>query len=474
MASERLPALLGLPEKDAFAHDCLERAASASLSGQERLEALGALLRERRAERAGGTAVPPASREVNNHVHTIYSFSPYTPSMAAYRARAAGLAAAGSVDHDSIAAAEEMLGASALLGIGATVGFEIRVSFRDSPFADRKINNPDSTGIVYMTVQGLPRAAFGAARDFLKPIARARGERNRRMTKAIAARLEEAGYRSIDYDRDVLPLSKATEGGSVTERHILAAAATSMIERHGKGSALVEGIGRCLGLVCPPRVAAWLSDSDNAHYLFDLLGLLKTGFLESVFEQPGAAECVPASEAVAFALRAGAIPAYAYLGDIADSPTGDKKAEKFEDEFLDELIPYLADLGYRAIAYMPPRNSAAQLARLRGLCSRAGLMEISGVDINSSRQSFNCAEVLDPAMTHLVDATWALIAHERLSGIDPRFGLFAADNPLASMPIAGRIESYGTFGRSLKSTDPDDRATLSRFARELEKHHGNA
>ena len=177
---------------------------------------------------------------------------------------------------------------------------------------------------------------------------------------------------------------------------------------------------------------------------------------------------------MAFALRFGAIPAYAYLGDIGDSPTGDKKAEKFEDEFLDDLVPYLADMGYRAVAYMPPRNSAAQLARIRGLCARAGLMEISGVDINSSRQSFNCPEVLDPAMTHLVDATWALIAHERLSGIDPRYGLFARDNPLASKPIADRIFSYGEIGRAMDKARPDDPATLSRLARELEKQHGNA
>ena len=466
--------LVGLPEKDVFSRDCLLVAASPAAAGVERVAALGRLLEERPAERPGGGASPPATREVNNHVHTIFSFSPYSPTMAAYKARASGLAAAGSVDHDSIGAAEEMLEASSLLGIGATVGFEIRVSFRDSPFAERKINNPDSIGIVYMTVQGLPRASFNAAGEFLKPIAKARGERNRRMTIATAARLESAGYRGIGYDRDVLPLSKAAEGGSVTERHIMAAAAASMIERHGKGADLVAGISRNLGLVIPPRVASWLSDPDNPHYLFDLLGLLKTGFLESLFEQPGEAECIPVERAIAFARDAGAIPAYAYLGDIEDSPTGDKKAEKFEDEFLDDLVPYLSDIGYRAVAYMPPRNSARQLARIRELCSRTGLMEISGVDINSSRQSFNCPEVLDPAMAHLVDATWALIAHERLSGIDARYGLFAGDNPLASKPIADRIAAYGAIGRALDKTRPDDAATLARLARDLEKRHGHA
>jgi len=61
--------------------------------------------------------------EVNNHIHTIYSFSPYTPSMAALRAWEAGLEAAGSVDHDSAEAAEEMIAACAELGIGGCSGF---------------------------------------------------------------------------------------------------------------------------------------------------------------------------------------------------------------------------------------------------------------------------------------------------------------------------------------------------------------
>ena len=138
------------------------------------------------------------------------------------------------------------------------------------------------------------------------------------------------------------------------------------------------------------------------------------------------------------------------------------------------MLPYLADIGYRAVAYMPPRNSARQLARIRELCSRAGLMEISGVDINSSRQSFNCPEVLDPSMAHLVDATWALIAHERLSGLDSRYGLFSADNPLARLPIGERIATYGAIGRGIDKAEPDDPATLVRLAGNLELKHGIA
>ena len=124
------------------------------LSGEKRLAALKTWL-----EKNGGE-LPPLNVQTNNHIHTVYSFSPYTPAMAALKAREAGLAVAGSVDHDSVSAAEEMTEACGLLGIGVVTGFEVRVSFKHTRFADVKLNNPDSKGIVYMTVQGIPAWAL--------------------------------------------------------------------------------------------------------------------------------------------------------------------------------------------------------------------------------------------------------------------------------------------------------------------------
>ena len=47
--------------------------------------------------------------EVNNHVHTIYSFSPYSPTAAVYKAWKAGLKAVGCMDHDSVSGCEELI-----------------------------------------------------------------------------------------------------------------------------------------------------------------------------------------------------------------------------------------------------------------------------------------------------------------------------------------------------------------------------
>jgi hypothetical protein len=43
-----------------------------------------------------------------------------------------------------------------------------------------------------------------------------------------------------------------------------------------------------------------LSDPDNPHYLYDLLGVLKTGFLPGIFIQPDEKECISAVHGISF------------------------------------------------------------------------------------------------------------------------------------------------------------------------------
>ncbi|MDR0474832.1 MAG: PHP domain-containing protein, partial [Treponema sp.] len=301
-----------------------------SLDKTERLSALCEL------EGRRNNADNLKKEEINNHIHTIYSFSPYSPSMAALLARDAGLGAAGSVDHDSIAAASEMLAACTILGIGGCAGFELRVSFKTgadgekSPFASRKLNNPDSEGLAYMTVQGIPGPSIPKAAEFLVPLREARLKRSKAMTVSANVFLREAGLSEIDFDRDIYAKSKYSEGGGITDRHLLAAMAEKFIQKYGKGSELIEALKSKMGLTVSPKIGGFLSDQDNPHYLYDLLGVLKAEFLPGIFIQPDEEECIPAEKLTTFAKSIAAIPAYAYLGDVGESVTGDKKAEKFE------------------------------------------------------------------------------------------------------------------------------------------------
>ncbi len=215
------------------------------------------------AAREKKTGAPPATREVNNHVHTFYSFSPYSPAAAAERARAAGLLAVGVMDHDSIAGAGEMLEAGRILGIATTSGFELRVNATGTRLEGRKLNNPDSPNVLYMTVHGIPPRSVGMAGRFLKPIQAAREARDRVMVERLGAILPRYGLEPLDWRADVWEASRAAEGGSITERHILYAVARNVVRAVGKGQPLVSFLRGSLGLSLAPRMETWLADRDE-------------------------------------------------------------------------------------------------------------------------------------------------------------------------------------------------------------------
>ena len=392
---------------------------------------------------AADNPFPPKGTDVNNHIHTTYSFSPYSPTAAVYFARIAGLATCGLMDHDSIAGAEEFLAAAQAIGMGATIGIECRVSFANSPFASRRINNPDQDGIVYMALHGVPHTQTGRVNEFFAPYRAKRNVRNAKMVAAVNGLMAKYGV-TLDFEKDVLPLSNAAKGGSVTERHLSRALSEKLLARYPEGAALVRFLEEDMGFAISAKVRGYLMDETNPFRMYDLLGFIKSDVIGK-FYIPATDECPDVRDVLALSEEVGAISAYAYLGDVGDSVTGDKRAQKFEDDYLDELVPFLKELGFRAITYMPSRNTMAQLNRVRALCEQYGLMQISGEDINSPRQSFVCEAQRDPAFAHLITATWALIAHEWRATANPEDGLFSAKSVEKWPSLAERLSAFAAF-----------------------------
>ena len=409
------------------------------LNAPERLENLKRLAAENEA--------PVQGSDVNNHIHTTYSFSPYSPTAAVWFAREAGLCTCGLMDHDSIGGAKEFLAATGVVKLGATIGIECRVSFANTPFAGRRINNPDQNSVAYMAMHGVPHDKTEEVNAFFAPYRAHRNERNRKMVAAVNGLMGQYGI-EMDFERDVLPLSNAAMGGSVTERHLSSALAYKMLEKIGSGEKLVDFIKNTMNLPLSKKIEGYLLDEKNPHAMYDLLGWIKSELIAK-FYIPATEECPDVREVLALSERVGAISAYAYLGDVGDSVTGDKRAQKFEDDYLDELVPYLKELGFRAITYMPSRNTMAQLMRLRALCDQYGFFQISGEDINSPRQSFVCEAQRNPAFANLLDATWALIAHEWRATEDASKGLFSEESIKAWPDLNERVKAFAAFGRDM-------------------------
>ena len=406
-------------------------------SKNERLSALKSLL--------DNETEKPVFRDndANNHIHTIYSFSPYSPTKAAFMAYSAGLTSAGIMDHDSLSGAEEFKAAAKMLGLGYTCGVEVRAKFKKG-FG--KINHPDQPDCIYMAAHGIPAESIKPLNDYLSFYRKKRYERDAKMCELITEKYGKFGI-TLDFNKDVYPLSCASEGGSITERHLLYALSIKLADRFGRTDALLSFLTDDLKLNISDKIKGYLTDETNPHFLYDLLGVLKA---DTKFFYIDADEEMPeASEFVKVAKSYGAIPAYAYLGDVGDSVTGDKKAQKFEDDFLPELMEEIKKTGFLAVAYMPTRNTKAQLDRIIGFCREYGFFEISGEDINSPRQKFACAALADPAYSHLIDSTWALIGHEAISsekGLD--YGMFSEKSVKETPDLYERIKKFADIGRN--------------------------
>ena len=343
---------------------------------------------------------------INNHIHTTYSFSPYSPTAAVYAARMEGLCTAGIIDHDSISGAREFLEAAKLVDMPVTIGMECRVSMDGTRLEGRRTNNPDQVGVSYMTIQSVPHDKIETLTEFFRPYQAARHVRNRQMIEKINALVGV----SLDYDRDVLPLSMAHEDGGVTERHLMYALAIELVNQVGKGQGMIDKL-ISLGMGLSEKQKTMLLDTEYPFYEYDVLGMLKGTFVPRIFID-ATDECPKLKDMVKLCADVDAYLCYAYLGDVGDSVTGDKKAQKFEDDYLNDVFECLKEEGVKAVTYMPTRNTPAQLQRLRGLCEEYGMFQISGEDINSPRQSFVIKAMENPMFRNLIDATWTLIEHE--------------------------------------------------------------
>ncbi len=389
---------------------------------------------------------PKGGKDVNNHIHTSYSFSPYSPAKSVWMAYNAGLMTAGIMDHDSIAGAREFIEAGKIAGIATTIGVECRVDFSGTPLNGKKLNNPDQASIAYVALHGIPHTMIDRVKSFFAPYTIERNKRNRHMVGKINGLLEPYGI-SLDFDKDVVPVSKFNEGGSITERHILYALSFKMVEKFGRGKGIVDFLKNDLRINLSSKIEGFLLDPENGFYEYDLLGALKSDMVEKFYINAGA-ECPDVKGLIGFANSIGAIAAYAYLGDVGSSVTGDKKTQKFEDDYITLLFEVLKGLGFNAVTYMPSRNTMEQLKRVKQLCEEYGFFQISGEDINSPRQSFICEAMRDEEFKNLIASTWALIGHERAATENPERSMFSKKALNKYPSLDDRIDIYKKIGRN--------------------------
>ncbi len=409
----------------------------AETTPQNRLEALKKLQSEVK-------EFCPQCEYVNNHIHTTYSFSPYTPTAAVYAAKKAGLSTAGIMDHDSVGGCGEFLEAGEILSMPVTVGFECRTSVAGTPLEGRRLNNPDQKSVAYVTLHGIPHQNLARCEAVLHPLREKRNLRNRKMCDNINKIVSPYNIQ-IDFTADVLPLSAALVGGSVTERHLLYALAVKIADNSNRET-VIEKISTLCQIDPLENSLEKLRSAPPEYYLYDILGILKSHLVSKIYVDADD-ELMHISDFVRLANEVGGIAAYAYLGDVSESPTGDKKAQQFEDNYLELLFDQLREIGFHAVTYMPSRNTQAQLERVMELCTRYGFFQVSGEDINSPRQSFLCEAMR--AYPHLLESTYALIGHEQHATAHLGQGMFSPSILQETLDLQQRVRRFAALGRQI-------------------------
>lgn len=285
--------------------------------------------------------------------------------MAIWMSFRSGLQTAGIMDHDTISGAKEFVDAGKLAGIKTTKGVECRVDLSKTPLKGKSINNPDQKFIAYVALHGVPDSQVKKVDTFFAPYRKKRNKRNIPMVERLNEIFKSFSL-SLDYRLDVLPLSLYLQGGVVTERHIIFALAQKILSRFSKGMQVIDFLRNKLKMEISKKNLLYLEDKKNIFYAYDILNVLKSNLVER-FYIDATTECPQVEDFIAIAGKTGSIPAYAYLGDVTESVTGDKKAQKFEDSYLELLFDVINKLGFRAVTYMPTRNSTEQIKRVRAL-----------------------------------------------------------------------------------------------------------
>jgi hypothetical protein len=285
---------------------------------------------------AGAAELRPPVEAVNMHCHTFFSFNGYgySPSALAWLGRRQGFAAMAIIDFDVLDGVDEFLDACELAGLRGSAGVETRVFVPE--FATREINSPGEPGVCYQMGIGFASGqATGRAAEILADLRQRAADRNRGMLARINAHLAPV---SIDYERDVLPL---TPNGNATERHMLTAYVVAAERVYAERSELVRFWAQKLAMK-PAKVKAQIDDGPEFKNVIraKLMKRSGVGYVEA------SPESFPTVDAFhEMVVLCGALPCFAWLDGTS---AGERDIE--------ELLGLMVEKGAVAVNIIPDRN----------------------------------------------------------------------------------------------------------------------
>lgn len=400
--------------------------------------------------RKGAIKLDEQKEVANMHCHTFYSFNAYgySPSGLAWMAKKRGFTLLGTVDFDVLDAVDEYLDACLTIGLRGSAALETRVFLPE--FATREINSPGEPGVYYFMGIGFAHSFVpNEAAPILTEMRNRAEQRNRAMVNCINAYLEPV---TINYDRDVLPLTPA---GNATERHLLVAY-TKAAAAHFTDQ--IPFWAQKLQL-SPEQIA---SQINNAPAFQNTVRskLMKRGGVG--YAQPGPDSFPSIDEVIRLITACQALPCAAWL-DGTSAGEGD----------IDELLNLLIAKGVVALNIIPDRNwnisdpeiRRSKMQKLYEIVELAQKLDLPlniGTEMNSYGQKlvddFDQPE-LAPVREAFIDGAYFIFGHtimQRALGLG-----FQSEWAKAHFPIR---RDRNAFYTRLGQHTPPDRSTFDRLS----------
>ena len=409
----------------------------ANLNDYSPAERAGALAELERLVSQGTAQLAPETDVANLHCHTFFSYNAYnySPSGLAWLARRRGIKLLGIVDFDVLDGVDEFLDACEFIGVRGSAGMETRVYLPE--FANREINSPGEPGVYYTMGIGFTSSQAPApVAPVLAELRRRAEGRNRDMVECINAYLDPV---TIDYDRDVLPL---TPQGNATERHMLVAYTQAARRRFSDPAPFwAEKLGLTL-----EQVRVEMEEIPKFQNTVRTK-LMKRGGVGYV--QPGPDTFPTLEEVNRLVIACAALPCATWLDGLSAG-----------EQAIAELLSMLIGKGIAALNIVPDRNwnipdpalRSLKLEKLYQVVQLAQELDLPlnvGTEMNAYGlklvDDFDAGELL-PVRRVFMDGAYFIYGHTMMQRV---LGLgYQSDWAQAHMPVRrDRISFYSRLGR---------------------------
>ena len=362
------------------------------------------------------------SDAVNIQTHTVYSFSPYTPTMAAYMAYKFDLMVAGILDNYTVAGAKEFIKACRILGITYSVGVELRADFKEG-------ETP------YSNV-----ALFGVAERYFKKITKDlapyRSARRENVLSTIAAvnKKISASDLYIDYKKDVKPLVNDV----LLSKYVYFALAEKLVLKFGEGEKTCDFLINTLKMELTDTEKGLLCDKTNPYYVYDLANIISDNYtvFHSFKNYPSPKEIVDIAHGV------GAVCSFEYVLKRGKG----KKTDAELIEYNEKLIAKLKKLHFDAVSFDPSKFSKPVLEKFKKLLKDNQLLPLNLTRVEFPRRRFDCA-CADPELKRdMTEAVYAIVGSEMCENNKSSQGFIKGKDVLLD-DYSDRIKLFAKIGR---------------------------